>query len=510
MKILTVTSRSATFELENDLIYFSGAPFCILLNGKPVRTEERNVFSLFSLQPDSEYRVEANGETCTFKTCAESASFNVKDFNAYGDGVHDDTPAFNAAISCLPANGTLFVPAGTYFITPLFLKSGITLYLDSGATLLGNPSRQAYPVLPAVLDTRRGELNLGTWQGEEAPCFASLITAILQNDIKIIGEGTVDCNALAGDWYKNHRVMRTAWRPRGMFFNRCNGVLLQGVTVKHTPSWNIHPYMCENVDIFDVKLFNTPTMPTTDGIDPDSCDGVRIIGAEISVGDDCIALKSGTVEFARKYLKPCRNVIIRNCLMKEGHGGVVLGSELSGGIENIAVERCLFIGTDRGLRIKTRRGRGRFGITDGISFGNIEMRGVKVPFVVNMYYNMGDETGHTEYVYTTEKLPVDERTPYIGRFTFENMICTGVQFCAGAFYGLPEAPIAGVTFKNVSFSYDPDAEAGFPDMKEINEKVKRGGLYFQFVENVTLINTVISAPDGERVILHGVDKFTED
>ena len=244
--------------------------------------------------------------------------------------------------------------------------------------------------------------------------------------------------------------------------------------------------------------------------DPDTCHGVEIAGVDISVGDDCIAIKSGTIEQAKKYRLPCSDIVIRNCRMRSGHGGVVLGSELSGGIQNVTVEQCLFEGTDRGFRIKTRRGRGRIGITDNIVFNDIVMRNVKVPFVVNMYYNMGDNTGHTEYVYTTEKLPVDDRTPYIGRFTFKDMICTGVEYCAGAFYGLPEAPIGGVAFENVSFSYNKSAEAGFPDMKEINKKVKNEGLYFQFVKDVNLKNVKIIDPDGEAIVAEGVENIKEE
>lgn len=503
MKVLAITAHSASFELEgNSAPYFSPQEFDVYLNGAFARRERRNVFSVFGLQPQTEYAVEACGESARFVSGRESALFNVCDFKTDGT---DDTEAFSAAISCLPENSTLYVPAGTYYLRPLFLKSNMTLWLDSGATLIAHPDRSAYPVLPALI----GGDNLGTWQGEEADCFASLITAYNQTGIRIIGEGVIDCNALAGDWYENHRVKRGAWRPRGIFLNRCKDVLLQGVTVKNTPSWNIHPYFCRNVEIYDVTLENIPDMPTTDGIDPDCCDGVEIAGVKISVGDDCIAIKSGTLEFAKKYGAPCKNITVRNCIMREGHGGVVLGSELSGGIENVTVNRCLFEGTDRGLRIKTRRGRGRTGKCDGITFSDIEMRGVKVPFVVNMYYNMGDENGHTEYVWTTEKLPVDERTPEIGAFAFENMRCYGAEYCAGAFYGLPEAPIGGVSFKNVSFTFSENARAGYPDMKEKNEKVCRGGLYFLNVKNVCLENVTVEGADGKPVILDGVENFSE-
>jgi polygalacturonase len=509
MKLLVVTSRSATFERNGSSPYYSAEESAVYLNGDEVRKEKRNVFSLFNLQPDTKYEVSVDGKTLKFSTDKESALFDVKQFNAYGDGVHDDTSAFSAAIACLPAGGTLYVPAGKYFLTPIFLKSDMTLWLDKNATLVGNPERSAYPTLQGLIPSADGDINLGTWQGEEVTCFASLITAYNCKNVKVIGEGVVDCNALSGDWYKNHRVMRVAWRPRGVFLNRCKDVLLQGITVKDTPSWNIHPYFSKDVKLYDLTLINTPEMPTTDGIDPDTCDGVEIVGVNISVGDDCIAIKSGTIEQAKKYKLACKNVEVRNCLMQAGHGGVVFGSEQSGGIENVKVTKCLFDGTDRGLRIKTRRGRGRIGITDNIVFDDILMQNVKVPFVVNMYYNMGDETGHTEYVYTTEKLPVDERTPKIGNFTFKNMTCTGVGYSAGAFYGLPEAPIEGVCFENVRFTYNKQSEAGFPDMKEINTKVKNQGLYFQFVENVKLKNVIIDNPDGDGVILDGVDNFEE-
>jgi len=506
MKILTVTSRSATFELDSNEPYYCNLKFQITLNGVVVREENRNVFSLFGLSPKTSYEICACGQSVKFSTLDEHSLIDVRSFGAQGDGVHDDTEAFATAIACLKENFTLFVPDGIYFIKPIFLKSNMTLWLSRGAKLLGNPDRSAYPVLPANLC---GE-NFGTWQGEEADCFASLITAIGQTNIKIIGDGVIDCNALAGDWYENHRVMRGAWRPRGIFLNRCGNILIQGLTVKNTPSWNIHPYFCHDVKLYDLLLENIPSMPTTDGIDPDCSNGVEIVGVKISVGDDCIALKSGTLELAKKYKTPCENIIIRNCLMCEGHGGVVFGSELSGGIRNVAVSQCLFDGTDRGLRIKTRRGRGRLGECGKVSFNNIIMKDVKVPFVINMYYNMGDENGHTEYVWTTEKLPVDERTPIIGSFAFRNMNCSGVGYSAGAFYGLPESPIKCVELENVTFSYNKNSEYGFADMREKNIAVKNQGLDFHFVEEVILKNVKLKGQDGEEVLLEYVGKYSRN
>lgn len=504
MKILALTSRSVCLEMEGESPFCYGSEFSVSLNGQWVRQENRNVFSLFDLTPGTEYTLQAGEEMAIFRTRRESFCLNVRDFRALGDGIHDDTPAFSAAIACCPAGGTVYVPQGRYLLKPFFLKSEMTLYLGEGAMLLGHPERDVYPTLPGLVTDGQQELNLGTWQGEEVTCFASLITAVNCHDVAVIGPGRIDCGGREGDWYRDHRTMRIAWRPRGVFFNRCTDVLMQGVTVGNTPSWNIHPYFCENVRLLDLTLYNDPDMPTTDGIDPDTCTGVQIIGVDISVGDDCIAIKSGTIDQAKKYRKPCRDVTIRNCRMRAGHGGVVLGSELSGGIENVTVERCLFQGTDRGLRIKTRRGRGRYGLTGNITFRGIRMEDVKTPFVVNMYYNMGDNNGHSEYVWTTEKLPVDERTPMIGSFHFANMVCTGVGYCAGAFYGLPEAPIQSISMENIHFSYDPDCPAGFPDMREKNEKVKNAGLIFQFTDTVKLNNVTFQGCQGEETVYLGV------
>lgn len=509
MKILTITAKSATFELDANLSpYFSGNNFIVELNGKLVRQENRNVISVFGLKPDTEYTFKANGESIKFKTPVVNVEISVTAFGAKGDGLHDETGAFNSAMNCLPENSVLVVPKGDYLLKPLFLKSGITIYLEKGAKIIGAPARGDYPVLPGVIKGTYSRINAGTWQGEEDDCFASVFTGFNQHNIAIIGEGEIDCSAQQGDWYLNYRVKRGAWRPRGLFFNRCEGVLIQGLTIKNSPSWCIHPYFCKNVNLYDLVIENPTDTATTDGIDPDSCEGVNIVGVKISVGDDCISLKSGVLETAKRYKTPCKDITVRNCLMRDGHGGVVFGSELSGGIENICVSKCLFEGTDRGLRIKTRRGRGRVGKCDGVVFSDIVMKSVKVPFVINMYYNMGDDTGHTEYVWTTNKLPVDERTPQVGSFTFRNMVCTGVEYSAASFYGLPEAPIKSLTFDHVSFTYNDQCEAGFPDMREQDVAVKNQGLDFRFVKKVTLKNVVISGQTGEPIITKNVKKLT--
>ena len=221
---------------------------------------------------------------------------------------------------------------------------------------------------------------------------------------------------------------------------------------------------------------------------------------KFSVGDDCIAIKSGTYDLALKYQQASSDILIENNLMADGHGGVVFGSESSGGIKNIIVRRCLFENTDRGLRIKTRRGRGNVGQIDNITFDDIVMNNVLTPFVINSYYNMGPKGGHEEYVWTTKALPVDEYTPVLGAFHFSNMVCNDVSIAAGVFLGLAEMPIKLVSFENVSFSYNKEALEGIPCMMEHPYKMKRVGIFCLNVEKLETKNVTFDGVLGDEII----------
>jgi polygalacturonase len=151
------------------------------------------------------------------------------------------------------------------------------------------------------------------------------------------------------------------------------------------------------------------------------------------------------------------------------------------------VTKCLFKETDRGLRIKTRRGRGKNAIIDGVIFDNIIMQDVLAPLVINMYY-FCDEDGKTEYVYSKEKHPVDDRTPYLGKFVFKNIECRNVHQALGYFYGLPEQPIESITLENITVDYAKNSEAGFPAMMSYIEKMKDFGIFARFVNDITIKN----------------------
>ena len=506
-KLIFKSSRSFTFELDNQDIYYSNRAFDVFLNDTLVlRDVKTNVFSIYNLMPNQSYTVKVEDFEASFKTESESLSMNVIDFGAKGDGTSVDTMQIQTAILAAPKGARVFIPKGTYLVGPIFLKSDLTLELEKGATLLYLTDRNQYPILPARFTKPDGSyFELASWEGVAAPQFASMITGLNVENVKIIGEGVFDGNAQNGDWWVKHKVMRGAWRPNGLFLVHSKNVALQGVTVKNTPSWNLHPYFSEHIDFIDLKIESPKDSPNTDGCDPESCKDVSIIGIDFSVGDDCIALKSGKIELGKTYKQPCERVVIRNCMMKYGHGAVVLGSEMSGGMKDIDVSQCYFLDTDRGLRIKTRRGRGKDAVIDGITFNNIYMKGVLTPLVMNMYYYCDDD-GKTEYVWSKEALPIDDRTPFLGSFAFKNMVCDDIHVAAGFFYGLPEQPIRSIELENIQFNYALNPEPGIPAMMSFEEPRTKQGLYFNYVNEVKLNNVSIQGQNGEKVHFEHVKK----
>lgn len=508
IKLLFISNRSASFELDNNYIYYNNQSFNVYVNDDLIiENEVKNVFSVYGLNPDCEYVLKIvfndfKKDEITFKTLYESTTLNVMDFNAKGDGITDDTNAIQAAILSAPPYARVLIPNGIYSIRPLFLKDNIYIEIPEGTTLIGNTDRNLYPVLPnkTLYNNNKDELILGTWEGAPEETFASLITGIFNKNVIIYGRGIIDQNAHNSDWWVDHRTMRIARRPKGIFLNKCSNIQIQGISVINTPSWNLHPYFSENIRFINMHLESPKNSPTTDGCDPESCNNVDIIGLTISVGDDCIAIKSGTFDMGMKYQTPSSNITIRNCHMMDGHGGVVLGSEMSGGVNNLNVSQCIFDTTDRGLRIKTRRGRGKYAIIDDITFNNILMKNVKVPFVIDSFYKWGPG-GMEDYVADKKKLPIDDRTPYIGKFHFNNMKAYDCEWAAGYFYGLPEQPIKEIKLTNIDFTFKEDAEAGEPAMMREKEEVLKKGLIFRNVSNIVIENVNMFGQDGPIKII---------
>ena len=514
--LVHATTRSACFELQTGTCYKAPAPFEVLLDGQPVLTgAETNVLSLYHLEPARTYRLEVMaGEDCgslEFTTSTESFFVDASRFGLIADGVSDNTAFLQAALSSCPPGGTVYVPAGTYRTQSLFLCSDTTLYLEKGCTLLGGTDRREYPVLPGVLPcaNEKDEFYLGLWEGNPLDSFAGLINVIHAKNVTITGEGCINANADKGDWYENPKERRIAWRPRLFFTNNAENVTLHGVEICNSYSWTIHPTYSCGVNILQLHIHNPANSPNTDGIDPESCRDVNIIGDYVHVGDDCIALKSGKLFLGVVKHIPCENVTIRNCCLSRGHGGLVIGSEMSGGVRNVTVTQCLMDHTDRGLRVKTRRGRGKNAVIDGLVFRNVEMRHVLTPFVINMFY-FCDPDGKSDYVQSHDALPLDDATPRLGSLTMENITATDAEYAGCWFSGLPEQPIERVEMRNVSIAFAPDAGAGTAAMMCNADPCKKLAIRAENVRSIALHNVRLEGYEGERLQFTNVESFEEE
>jgi len=502
--LLSVTSRTAAFEDIDAAGPEFGQPVAVMLDGRPVAETTRTAFAVDGLAPDTGHVLQlGDGSGVTFRTAPETAALDVRHFGARGDGTHDDTGSLQAAIAACPSGGTVIFPPGIWLSGPLFLKDGITLHLPAGATLLGIADRTKYPILPGRVERPgRSDLFLGAWEGDPDDCFAALLTGLGVADVAIVGGGTIDGNAAAGDWWQDPKEKREARRPRTVFLNGCRNVLVQGVTVRNSPSWTIHPLFSRSLRFHALTIENPKDSPNTDGLDPESCEDVEIVGARVSVGDDCIAIKSGKIFWGKLLKRPSRRIRIRRCLMEHGHGAVVIGSEMAGGIYDVEVSHCLFRLTDRGLRLKTRRGRGEDGVIDGVALHDVRMEDVADPLVVNSFYCC-DPDGRGDYVQDRRALPVDERTPRIANVRFERVVATGVRHAAAYVLGLPERPVTGLVLRDVRIAYAADADAAPPAMACGVEPLARAGFVFINVDDPVTENISADGVAGPLLVFAG-------
>lgn len=508
-KLLFVSSVSACIELDGNGAYYAENSYSVYVNEEIYgNIKKENVFSVFNLMPNTEYTVKAAGQIVKFVTEKESVCFDARKNGAVADGKTSDTVVLQSLINACPKNGRVTLPKGKYLTGPLWLKSDMTLELQKGARLIGLTDVSEYKPLPALIIDENGKENVfSTWEGEDFSSRESLINAYGVKNIKIVGEGVVDGNAQNSTWWTVEASERKIGRPRLFFINDCSSIIVHGIEGKNSASWTFHPFYSSKVSFYNVKVSSPKVSPNTDGINPEGCDGVNIIGCTFSSGDDCIAIKSGKRKMAEKFKRPAQNYVIRNCLMKFGHGAVVFGSEMSGGIKDIEVSKCFFYKTDRGLRIKTRRGRGKLAIVDGVIFENIVMDGVLTPLVINMYYNCDPIDGKSEYVWSRKPLPVGDDTPYLGDFTFKNIDCKNCECMAGYFDGLVEQPIKSIDIENVNFRFRKNAKPFWPASLSFSRQYCKEGLYFDNVKNIKIKNVTFTNVVGDAVILKNHESF---
>lgn len=374
--------------------------------------------------------------------------FNLISMGGRGDGKTEETNVIRSAVEACARDGggTVVIPEGIWLTGPIHLKSGVNLHVDKKATVIFSPVYSDY--LPAVF-TR--------WEGTECYNYSPLIYANGCENIAITGEGTLLGNGEAWwHWKKlqqeaaNRLVdaeylgipveerkfgrVEDALRPQFIQMINCRNVLIDGVTIRDGPMWTIHPVYCENVIVQNVNVLSNG--PNTDGLNPDSCRNVLVQNCCFETGDDCIAINSGMNEDGWRVGKPSENIVIRSCLMKEGHGGVVIGSGISGGVRNVYVHDCAFTGGERGIRLKSMRGRG--GYVKNVRFDSIAINDMRNEAIqVNMYY--GSST-----VIPRTATPSDFRNIRI-----ENITGNGAEV-AIELLGLPEHPLVDIYLSDIS------------------------------------------------------------
>lgn len=457
----------------------------------------------------------------------------ITEFGGVGDGIYLNTAAFEKAIAHLSqkGGGRLVVPTGVWFTGPIVLKSNINLHLEDKAIILFSPDKDLYPLIDTSfegLDTRR--------------CQSPLSGKNLEN-IAITGSGAIDGNGHYWRPLKKQKVSDSQWkaatshggafkrpdywmpsegylygdtvsdmnvpqgakteeewqllrdflRPVMVSFISCKNVYLEGVIFQNSPAWNIHPLMCENFIMDGVQVRNPSYAQNGDGLDLESCKNSIIVNSTFDVGDDGICIKSGKDEDGRKRNIPCKNVIVDNCTVFKGHGGFVVGSEMSGGVKNISVSNCQFLGTDVGLRFKSRRGRG--GVVENIYISNISMFDIATePVLFDLYYGGKSAVETLEegvVVIKEERLPpVDETTPTFKDIYIKDVVCSNARR-AMFFNGLPEHNIDNINVENVMIHSKIGAEL-------IESK------------NITLKNVQIFTQSGSALYLKNVKDVTVD
>ena len=450
---------------------------------------------------------------------------SIVDFGAKGDGVTLNTEAFNNAIKAVneKGGGRVVVPAGVWLTGPIQLLSNVNLHTEKNALVVFTDDFSAYPIIETSfegLETRRcqsplwarGQENIaitgeGIFDGRGdswRPVKKSKLTeaqwksqlkkgGVVENDVWYPNAGSLKgANAC-----KNFNVPEgietdeewneiRAWlRPVLLSFVKCKKVLLQGVTFKNSPSWCLHPLSCDHITLDNVKVFNPWYSQNGDALDLESCSNALITRCIFDAGDDAICIKSGKDADGRRRGEPCQNVIVTDNIVLHGHGGFVVGSEMSGGVKNIYVSNCTFLGTDVGLRFKSTRGRG--GVVENIYINRINMIDIPhEPLLFDLFYG-GKGAGEETEEEIAERMkanipPVTEETPAFRNIHISDVVCKGAGR-AMFFNGLPEMPIDNVSVKDVVIS----------QAKE--------GIVISQAKDVTIDNVRIEAKKGENLVI---------
>jgi len=406
--------------------------------------------------------------------------FHITDYNAIGDGKTDCTESFNQAIrACYESGGgRVVIPEGIFLTGAIHLQSNVDLHLTKNATILFSTDPQKY--LPVVY-TR--------FEGVECMNYSPFIYAYEQENIAITGNGLLDGQAGVENWWSWKGRKEFGWgsnepngdkdtqrlnqmaesnipvkdrifgessylRPNFIQLYKCKNILIDSVRITRSPMWVIHPVLSENVTVQNISV--TSHGPNNDGCNPESSKYVLIKNSYFDTGDDCIAIKSGRNGDGRRVNVASENIVVQGCTMKDGHGGVVIGSEVSGSCRNIFVENCIMDSPnlERALRIKTNSMRG--GVVENVYFNNVTVGEVSDAIVkINFNYGEGDAGQHIPIVRDIYVSNVTSRKSKYGISIvgYERSPVTDVNLENCRFDGVQDGNILkhyqGLTMKNV-------------------------------------------------------------
>lgn len=457
---------------------------------------------------------------------------DIRDFGAKADGETLNTEAINNAIKAVSekGGGKVVIPEGLWLTGPVVLQNNVNLHVEKNALVLFSGDADLYPLVRT------------SFEGLDMLRCQSPISAMNAENIAITGHGVLDGS---GDswrpvkrnkmtdgqwksllksggvvdesgkvWYPNEGALKASiltgskekreisdsewegmkrWlRPVLLSIVKSKRVLLEGVTFRNSPSWCLHPLSCEDLTLNGVKVFNPWYSQNGDALDVESCKNVVVTNSLFDAGDDAICIKSGKDADGRRRGEPCENVLVKNNTVLHGHGGFVVGSEMSGGVRNVYVADCTFIGTDVGLRFKSTRGRG--GVVENIYVDNINM--INIPgdaLIADLYYAVKDAPG--------APVPaVTEETPSFKNIHISNISCKGAGR-AMFLNGLPEMPIENFSVRNMRIT---DAQKG----AFIN---KVAGVTLENIEIETADNTYLQVENTTNITIDGkeYDKISE-
>lgn len=457
---------------------------------------------------------------------------DIRDFGAKADGETLNTEAINNAIKAVSekGGGKVVIPEGLWLTGPVVLQNNVNLHVEKNALVLFSGDADLYPLVRT------------SFEGLDMLRCQSPISAMNAENIAITGHGVLDGS---GDswrpvkrnkmtdgqwksllksggvvdesgkvWYPNEGALKASiltgskekreisdsewegmkrWlRPVLLSIVKSKRVLLEGVTFRNSPSWCLHPLSCEDLTLNGVKVFNPWYSQNGDALDVESCKNVVVTNSLFDAGDDAICIKSGKDADGRRRGEPCENVLVKNNTVLHGHGGFVVGSEMSGGVRNVYVADCTFIGTDVGLRFKSTRGRG--GVVENVYVDNINM--INIPgdaLIADLYYAVKDAPG--------APVPaVTEETPSFKNIHISNISCKGAGR-AMFLNGLPEMPIENFSVRNMRIT---DAQKG----AFIN---KVAGVTLENIEIETADNTYLQVENTTNITIDGkeYDKISE-